>query len=127
MVLSELEKAKIIVMLDVLGRRKEEAEKRLQEKSSLNISAWQQYGSELCGASMVEGERIISDEIRDIQHKFDLLTAYKNGEYDVSDTRVLTLKDIISGVGKDIEQLTLQRQKAENDWKEIELVKSLIA
>ena len=81
--LTETRKTKILVKIGELKKEKTELEQKLREEHHFNVSAWAEYGSELCSASMVAEETAIAKKIADVAEKIHILEQYLTGAFSV--------------------------------------------
>ncbi len=80
--LTEAQKEKIGQKIAQLKKAREEAEARLASERSFNISAWNEYGSELCAGEMIKNERELERAIRALSGDIDLLQQGLDGAVD---------------------------------------------
>jgi hypothetical protein len=77
--LSEVERAKLIVSIDKLKKDKAAAEREYERVLSNHSYAAGAYGSELCAASMIAEERNLAQKVRDINKRINLLEEVLKG------------------------------------------------
>ncbi|MBI2446810.1 MAG: hypothetical protein HYV51_03290 [Parcubacteria group bacterium] len=111
--LTETQKARILVKIDALRTEKTELEHKLQEEKDFNVAAWNQYGSELCSKSMVAKEMAIDERIADVEKKINILEQYLVGAFSASErTQIFKLKMTTDEAIKELEAKKLKLQES---------------
>lgn len=126
MALTDLERVRVSSALERLNRKKQGAEARLAEEKSSNVTAWSQYGSELCAGSMHAGEDKIREEIKDIQRLIELLTAYQAGIFSISEARERVIKKQIRDAEKKIQLQKELKEASRQELIDIKTVRDLV-
>ena len=71
--------------IEELSREAKRLENGLESEKAFNASAWEAYGSELCGGEMVGNEARIRKEIVEVNRKVGLLRKLVDGKLDLDD------------------------------------------
>ena len=83
MFLSSELKEKIRAKIRNLNVKRSDLYEKLHQKREFNSQAWNQYGSELCGLSMLDEELKISNEADEATNQMNLLEDYILGKIDI--------------------------------------------
>src|SRR3989338_7948964 len=115
--LTETRKTKILIKIGELKKEKTELEQKLKEEKDFNIAAWNQYGSELCSASMVAKEAAIAKKIADIAEKIHILEQYLIGAFSASErTQLFKLMVATDEAIKELEAKRLKLQESSSKF-----------
>jgi len=122
--LSNVERAKLVVATDTLKKKKVQAEGALVETKSLHMSAWATYGSELCSYGMMAKERSMAEEIKRIDLHIALLNKVLMDETDPAEEQRLTQG--LEATKQQIVTLTDECSQIEERLCELKFVQSIL-
>ncbi|OGN00414.1 MAG: hypothetical protein A2651_01890 [Candidatus Yanofskybacteria bacterium RIFCSPHIGHO2_01_FULL_42_12] len=113
--MNQVERARIIVMIDKLEKEKRSREFKLSGMRSDNMAAWNTYGSELCAGGMEADERKIEEEIEDLRRKIVYLKDNLRDDKEPKADLVL-LESQIKGLDDEIQSRQTQKEALQDNW-----------
>ncbi|MDO8523037.1 MAG: hypothetical protein Q7S12_01985 [bacterium] len=115
---------KIAREIERLKEEKARFEKKLKAKKEFNKSAWNEYGSELCAASLERAESDIQTSINRVSNHINLLTEYLEGKIDLEKTKILSKK--IKDINDEIQKLETKKSALRKELDKLGLVEILL-
>ena len=122
--LTETRKIKILVKIGELKKEKTELEQKLREEKHFNISAWAEYGSELCSNGMIANEIAIAKKIADVAEKIHILEQYLIGAFSASERT--QLYELTMAIDEAIKELEAERLKLQESLDKFILLDELL-
>ena len=102
--MTEVQRAKAVIKIDILEKEKTIKEGELASMRSMHSSAWSEYGSELCAGGMLRDENEKAREIDELNRKITYLKDCLWSDRDLN-AEMVSLEGKIYRLKADIETL----------------------
>lgn len=95
---TDTEKAKIVAAIKDMEKQAADLTLELEREKEFNLAAWNEYGSELCANELIGNERRISEKIKTIKEKINLLNDFLTGKISVLEEETLRTSDRLCAI-----------------------------
>ena len=113
--MTELDRARVLVLIESLTKQKDELEKKLRGERDFNMSAWNMYGSELCAGDMERKEKDLEEEIKEIENRISLLRSFSNEIFEIdTEEEIDTEKELekeLAGINVKLQELRVRKKE----------------